>query len=385
MQRIFLDHNSTTRPLPEVIDAVSRCALESYANPGSRHGEGRAARRSLETAREQIAAILGARPAEVIFTSGGTESINLAILGLASQEPGTVLLTAGEHPAAREACRQLERRGWALGLIDIDSEGRIVEEKLDDLPWSEVKLATLILAHNETGVLQDAAPLAARCRRFGVPLHLDGVQAIGKVTVNFRELDATALSLAAHKFHGPRGIGALLLRDDVPFSPRQWGGHQEADRRAGTEPVALAVGMALALERFNAERETRETKVRGLRDLLERGLLTSCRPAVVNGSRSHRLANTLNIAFPGAERDGLLVALDLAGIACSLGSTCASGSTEPAPVLLAMGCSAEVASSSVRFSLSHENTREEIEEAVSRVAQCVARLRRSAVPAAAGG
>ena len=321
----------------------------------------------------------------MIFTSGGTESINMALFGLASEEPGTVLLTAGEHPAAREACRQLERRGWTLVFVDIDREGRIVEEKLDDLPWSEVKLATLILAHNETGVLQDVAPLAARCRRLGIPLHLDAVQAVGKVPVNFRELDATALSLAAHKFHGPRGIGRSCCGRMSLSLPAN--GADIRKRIAGREPSRSLWRSAWrsALERFNAERETWETKVRNLRDLLERGLLTSCRPAVVNGSRSHRLANTLNIAFPGADRDGLLVALDLAGIACSLGSTCASGSTEPAPVLLAMGCSPEVASSSVRFSLSHENTREEIEEAVSRVAQCVARLRRSAVPAAAGG
>ena len=257
MQRIFLDHNSTTRPLPEVIDAVARVSRENFANAGSRHAEGRARTRALEDAREQIAAILGAQPGEVIFTSGGTESIDLAILGLASAKPGTILLTPGEHPATREACRQLELRGWRIAFLDIDSAGRVNDERLDELPWSDLKLATVILVHNETGVIQDVGPLAARCNRLGIPLHLDAVQAVGKMPANFRELDVTALSLAAHKFHGPAGIGALLLRKGAELSPRQFGGHQESDRRAGTETVALAVGMAVALEHWHRDRERR--------------------------------------------------------------------------------------------------------------------------------
>jgi cysteine desulfurase len=385
MQRIFLDHNSTTRPLPEVIDAMSAHSRESFANPGSRHAEGRVARRALEDARERIAKILGANPGEVVFTSGGTESVNLAILGLAKEAPGTILLTAGEHPATREACRHLERGGGTLRFLDVDSEGRIFADRLDEIPWNTLDLTTVILAHNETGVLQDIDPLTARCLRFGVPLHIDAVQAVGKMPVNFHNLRATALSLAAHKFHGPRGIGALLLREGTALSPRQLGGHQEAERRAGTESVALAVGMAVALERWQAERQLWDERLRELRDRLERDLETACEPTVVNGSLRHRLSNTLNIAFPGVDGEALLVALDLAGIACSLGSTCASGSTEPAPVLLAMGRPPEVYSSSVRFSLSFENTCDEIDEAVRRISTCVNRLRRTSVPAALNG
>jgi cysteine desulfurase len=385
MQRIFLDHNSTTRPLPEVIDAMSAQWRGSFANPGSRHAEGRVARRSLEDARERIAAILGARPGEVIFTSGGTEAINLAILGLTPAHPATVLLTAGEHPATREACRSLERQGWRLCFVEIDSDGRIIEDKLDELPWSDICLATVILAHNETGVIQDTGPLAARCERFGVPLHLDAVQAVGKISVDFHKLNAAAVSLGAHKFHGPRGIGALLLREDTALRPRQLGGHQESERRAGTEAVALAVGMAVALEQWQTRQDERATRLRELRYRLEQGLESSCSPTVVNGSREDRLPNTLNIAFPGIDGEALLVALDLAGIACSLGSACASGSMQPAPILLAMGCPPEIYSSSVRFSLSFENTSGEIDEAVSRIAQCVGRLRRSAAPTAVNG
>lgn len=375
MQRIFLDNNSTTRPLPEVIDAVSVHSRASFANPGSRHAEGRVARRALEDARERIAAVLGAKPGEVILTSGGTEAINLAILGLAAEKPGTILLTAAEHSATREACRELERLGWRLSLLEFDEDGRVIEASLESLPWDEIKLATVILAHNETGVVQDISRLAALCQVRGAPLHVDAVQAVGKVPLNFHELHVAALSLAAHKFHGPRGIGALLLRRGTTLHPRQLGGHQESGLRAGTESVALAAGMAVALERWQADREQRMAKLQLLRDRLELELATHCAPTVLNGSRDFRLPNTLNMAFPGVDGEALLVALDLAGIACSLGSTCASGSMEPAPVLLAMGRTPEIASSSVRFSVGIENTPEEIDEAVRRIAQCVSRLR----------
>jgi cysteine desulfurase len=375
MARIFLDHNSTTRPLPEVVEAVARHSRESWANPGSRHAEGRIARRALEDARERIAAILNANPKEILFTSGGTEAINLAILGLAARRPATVLLTAGEHPAVRQACGRLQERGWKLQFLDVDREGQIVADQLEELRWDEIGLATVILAHNETGVVQDVSPLAEQCRRRNVPLHVDAVQAVGKIPVDFHKLGATALSLGAHKFHGPRGIGALLLREGARLRPRQLGGHQEADLRAGTEPVALAVGMAVALEVWHSQQVHREAWIRGLRDRLEQGLQTGCSPVVINGCIDRRLPNTLNIAFPGIEGDALFVALDLAGVSCSLGSTCASGSTEPSPALVAMGCPPEVVSSSVRFSLSFENTQDEIDEAVERIAHVVGRLR----------
>ncbi|HEV7999012.1 MAG TPA: cysteine desulfurase family protein [Planctomycetaceae bacterium] len=375
MSRIFLDHNSTTRPLPEVVETVARHARDSYANPGSRHAEGRVARRALEDSREKIAALLSASPKEVIFTSGGTEAINLAIFGLAREQPAAVLLTAGEHPAVRQACARLHEQGWQLEFLDVDRDGRIIVEQLDQLPWHKIALATVILAHNETGVVQDVSPLAKRCQEHGIPLHLDAVQAVGKMPVDFQGLGATALSLGAHKFHGPRGIGAVLLKSGATLRPRQLGGHQESDRRAGTEPVALAVGMAVALEKWHSAQAQREARICDLRDRLERELRTACPGAVVNGGSARRLSNTLNIAFPGVDGDALFVALDLAGVSCSLGSTCASGSTEPPPALIAMGCPPEIVASSVRFSLSFENTCEEIDDAVARIARAVARLR----------
>lgn len=379
--QIDFDHNATTRPLPEVVETIARHLETGYGNPGSRHALGRIARKVLEEAREGIAAILGADPGEVVFTSGGTESINLAIFSCAGHPsivPGAqaaIALTAGEHPATREACRKLERDGWKLRTLEVDSGGRLVEGRFADLPWDELALATVILAHNETGVVQDVSSLAECCREHRVPLHLDAVQMVGKLPVDFHALGATYLSLGAHKFHGPRGIGALLVRKPARFEPLLAGGHQESGRRPGTEPVALVAGMAKALELWHRDREARTARIVAMRDRLEQELIEVCAPAVVNGSREHRLPNTLNISFPGANGEALLVALDLEGIACSLGSTCASGSTEPAAVLVAMGCPPEVYESAVRFSLGVDNTLEEVEWAIPRIAGVVRRLR----------
>lgn len=373
--RIYLDANATTRPFPEVIETVAHHLRHSYANPGSRHAEGRRARRVLEESREKLASMLGASPDEVVFTSGGTEASNMAIFGFTQTMPGRIALTAGEHPATMESCRVLAQRGWSLQNMAVDSGGLLIEEQYDKLPWDQLKLVTVILAHNETGVIQDFGPLAARCQQHGVPFHIDAVQAVGKIPVKFGELKATALSLGAHKFHGPRGIGALLLRDGVKLAPFQFGGHQEAGRRPGTELVALAAGMTRALELCSEDMDARIAKLRDLRDQLEAGLRETCEPVVINGSAEHRLPNTLNISFPGVEGEALLVALDLEGIACSLGSTCASGSAEPAPVLVAMGCDADIYKSAVRFSISCESDAAEITEAVRRIAAVVGRLR----------
>ena len=358
--RIYLDANATTRPFPEVIETVAHHLRLSYAYPGSRHAEGRRARRVLDESREKIAALLGASPDEVIFTSGGTEASNMAIFGFAQTSPGSIALTVG---------------GWSLHNLSVDSNGRLDEDQYINLPWEELKLVTLILAHNETGVIQDVAPLAQLCWERSVPFHVDAVQAVGKTPIRFNELNATSLSLGAHKFHGPRGIGALLLRHGVKLAPFQFGGHQESGRRPGTELVALAAGMARALELCCEDLDSRLAKLRAMRDQLEAGLREACEPVVVNGSTEHRLPNTLNISFPGVAGDALLVALDLDGIACSLGSTCASGSAEPAPVLVAMGCGEDVYKSAVRLSSSSDNDSAEITEAVRRISAVVLRLR----------
>jgi cysteine desulfurase len=369
--RIYLDANATTRPYPEVIETVAHHLRHSYANPGSRHAEGRRARQALEEARESIASLLGADPSEVIFTSGGTEATNMALFGFASGSPGTIALTAGEHPATTESCATLVQKGWKLHNFDVDSDGLLLESQFTALPAEDTKLATVILAHNETGVVQNLMPLARLCYQHNVPFHIDAVQAVGKIPVDFRELGATSLALGAHKFHGPRGIGSLLLKDGAKLTPIQFGGHQEAGRRPGTEMVALAAGMARALQLCCEDMEARTAKLKSLRDRLENGLRQACEPAVVNGPAQQRLPNTLNISFPGADGEALLVAFDLEGIACSLGSTCASGSAEPAPVLVAMGRGEDVYKSAVRFSVHTELTEEEIDSAVERIARVV--------------
>lgn len=375
-QQIYLDNNATTRPLPEVVEVMARHWRDSFANPGSRHGAGRRARQVLEAARESMAAILGADPDEVIFTSGGTESNNMAVLGFTSGTPGTIALTAGEHPAVMETCRHLEANGWKLQMLPVDAEGRLLSPPLSKGGREEkLRLICVILAHNETGVIQDLEPLAELCRVQRIPLHVDAVQAVGKIPVDFHAMGAATLALGAHKFCGPRGIGALLLSRGWKLAPSSFGGHQEAGRRPGTEVVPLIAGMAKALELFHHEQQIRIARTAQLRDRLERGLAEACPPVVINGSRAHRLPNTLNVAFPGVDGEALLVSLDLEGIACSLGSTCASGSAEPAPVLLAMNAPQEVLRSSVRFSVGIENTAAEIDRAIQIIAGVVQRLR----------
>lgn len=388
--RIDLDNNATTRPLPEVVELMSQLWREAYANPGSRHSAGRRARQVLENARESIAERLGAHPDEVIFTSGGTESNNLALLGWArgirpgadanssgTELPGTIALTAGEHPSVMESCRHLQSRGWRLHELAVAPDGRLRQDVIARLPPEGVQLVTVILAHNETGVVQDVRPLAEFCRDRQIPLHTDAVQGVGKIPVDFHALGAATLALAAHKFHGPRGVGALLLRRGWKLPSVTFGGHQEAEHRPGTEAVPLIAGMARALELFHHDQARRIEHWTTLRDALQQGLLQQCSPGVVvNGSQAHRLPNTLNIAFPGVDGEALLVALDLEGIACSLGSTCASGSAEPAPALVAMGCPEELLRSSLRFSVGLENTSEEIERAVGIIAGIVRRLRK---------
>lgn len=378
MSEIYLDNNATTQPLPEVVETVARHLRESYGNPSSRHGLGRKARRVLEDSRELIASVLGAMPSELIFTSGGTESNNLAVLGLTSGRPATIVISPGEHPSTLEACRVREQQGWTLDVMPVDGSGLLELEAAPSAgrDWSSVRLAAIILAHNETGVIQNVQPLVERSTRQGFAVHLDGVQAVGKLPINFLSLGATTLSFGAHKFHGPRGIGGLLVRDGVRFaSGFSVGGLQESGRRAGTEPVALVAGMAKAIELWNQARDERTLRITALRDRLEAQLQTMASPTIVNGQGANRLPNTLNISFPGVDGETLLVALDLEGIACSLGSACASGSIEPTPILVAMGLSPEVYRSAVRLTLSCLTTRDEVDEAARRIAEVVKHLR----------
>jgi len=374
---IYLDNNSTTPLADEVFEEMLAVSNVAFGNPGSRHIAGRKARQVLEDSREQIAQLLDAKPDEVIFTSGGTESSNLAINGLTVGRKGTVILPPGEHPATVEPIKRLVQGGCQQQKLKLTTVGQLADDAFDDLDISEAILVTAIYAHNETGTILDLEKPSQLCEENRVPLHIDAVQATGKIPVSFRTSGASTMSIGAHKFHGPRGIGALLIRDGVKVFPQQVGGFQENSKRAGTEPVMLAAGMSKALAICCEDLDQRQQKLESLRDQLQTGLQETCGKTVINGDLSSRLPNTLNIAFPSCDAEALLVALDLNGVCCSHGSACASGSSEPAPILLGMNCPPEVYNSSLRFSVGIQNTAEEIASAIEIVSQTVQRLRQT--------
>ena len=379
-----LDANATHPPDPVALAEVHEVAARVYGNPGSRHAAGRAARRVLDDCRERLAGRLGCGPDELIVTSGGTESANLALAGLPVRRPadgtrGSLILTAGEHPAvARTAEVVAADRGLSLRHWPLTPDGVPAAEFLDDANGGAAAsgaLVSLILAHNETGAVADLAPLLAALNAAGVPSHADGTQAVGKVPVDFAALGATALSFGAHKFGGPRGVGGLIVRRGVRLTPSLHGGFQEDGRRPGTEPVALVAGMTVALERRLDDLAGWADRVRTLRDRFEQTLAGTVPPVVVNAAGAVRLPNTANLAFPGCDGEALLVALDLAGVGCSLGSACASGSSGPSPVLVAMGLPDDLVRSSVRFSLTDRLREGDIDDAANRVAAGVRRVR----------
>jgi cysteine desulfurase len=387
---IYLDNNSTTPIDPRVVEAMVRAWTDCGANPASQHGPGRQARRMLEEAREGIAELLGAKTGgmdadRVIFTSGGTEANNLALRGLipmslAGTKPGPgmrVTIAAIEHPSVASLsdtkCLAVDQSGVANIRNDIDAP-----------------LASLMLASNETGVIQPVAKTADFFRERGCHIHTDAVQAVGKIPVHFRNLGVDAMTVAPHKFHGPLGIGALVLRHGEQLQPQLVGGFQQEGLRPGTENVALAVGFHKALELAVKELPERSARMRELRDELERELIESSRhtPCAVNadGTRSvpatyiigkdaPRLPNTSCVSFPGLNRQALVMALDLAGIACSTGSACASGSSEPSPTLVAMGLPKVVIDGAIRLSLGAFTTAEEVAEAARRILKTVNHLR----------
>ena len=372
---IYLDHNATTPILPEVADAVREASLRYDGNPGSQHEPGRQARRALEEVRERTGAILGARQGgvhadQVLFTSGGTEANNLALFGLAASQstpPGQLVVPAIEHPSIVEPAAELERRGWRVERPTASVDGVVSLQEIESLLEPDTRLVNLMLANNETGVLQPVAEVAKVCADRGIPLHTDAAQVVGKLRVDFAALAVATLSCAAHKFHGPLGIGALIVRHDIRLLPTQFGGHQQAGLRPGTEALALAVGMCTALECWHREADARAERLRQLRDRLEQTIIAEVPSATVIGQHAERLPNTSNIAFAGFDRQALLMALDMAGVACSSGSACASGSSEPSPVLVAMGLEKALVDGSVRLSLGAPTNAAEVDEATRRI------------------
>lgn len=370
MTPVYLDHNATTPLLPAAWDAMRPLMAESFGNPSSAHAAGRTARRALEEARERVAAGLGAFPDEVVFTSGATEANNLAVFGIVP-DGGHVLASPLEHPCVLEPLKQLAARGFAVEFLPVSREGVVPPDTLRGRMTAETRLVSVMLVNHETGVVQPVRELAASITR--VPFHCDAAQAVGKMPVSFRDLGVTALSASGHKFGGPKGVGVLVLKRGTALRPLMFGGHQQQGRRPGTEPVALAVGMAVALDHAVSHLAANRIRLESLRGRLW-DRLQAAAPVVRNGP-ADALPTTLNVSFPGCRADLLLVALDLAGVACSTGSACSSGSLLPSPVLRAMGVPDDVLRSAMRFSLSATLTEGEIDTAAERIAECVGRLR----------
>lgn len=380
---INLDHNATTPLCAEARDAMTAFLAGPCGNPSSIHAPGRRSRAVIDEARDSLAGLLGAKPGEIIFTSGGTESCNLALLGLArrhwSSERFHLVTAATEHHAVLHAARWLaEHEGFTLTEVPVDAEGRIDPEVFLSKLRPETVLASVMIANNETGVIQPVADLAAICRERGILFHTDAVQAFGKIPCLPRDLGVDALSVTAHKFHGPVGAGFLWLKSGVALEPVLHGGYHEGRRRAGTENAVAIAGMAAAARRA-AESATDAAAVAataGLRDLLWSGILSLDGSAVRNAGSATVLANTLSVSFPGCDGETLLMGLDLEGVAASSGSACMVGGMMASHVLMAMGVAESLARATVRFSLGKETTREEILAATAALGRVLARQSR---------
>jgi len=381
MEQIYLDNNATSSLHPEVADAMVAAFRANFANASSQHQLGQRARRAVEDARDGIAELLGANVGttnsdQVVFTSGGTESNNLAIRGLAGTCGGRIAISAIEHPSVSEVADQLAREDFQADRIPVNGDGEVQLDELAELLTEETRLVSVIWGNNETGVLQSLPAIAEMCRGRDIPLHTDAVQVVGKLPVHFDELDVASLSLAAHKFHGPRGIGALLVRSDITLPPQLRGGFQQLGQRAGTEPVELILGMFTALRIWHDEADARREHLLQLRNRLETHLQQAETAIVVHCTRTNRLPHTTSVSFPGVDRQQMVMALDLAGVACSTGSACASGSSEPSPVLLAMGLKTHLIESALRFSVSALTEAADVDLAARRILQVYRDLRR---------
>lgn len=376
--RIYLDHNATTAPRPEVIDLVTRVLRDTWGNASSVHAYGQQAKSVLDEARSRVATLIGADPAEVVLCGSGTESDNLAIRGAADAQADAgrrhLVTTAIEHEAVRATMAALGRRGFRITTIPVDASGIVSVDAVREAVTPDTALVSVMHANNEIGTLQPIAEIAAIARASGALMHTDAVQTAGRIPVDVRALGVDLLTLSAHKFHGPKGAGALFIRRGVKLAPTLTGGRQERGRRSGTEPVAIYAGMGLAAELAQAALADEPGRLAVLRDRLETALLAGIPDTVRNGAASPRVPNTTNLSFAGVESESLLIGLDLEGVAVSSGSACSSGTLEPSHVLRAMGCSHARALGSVRFSLGASTTEDAIDHAIDAVVRVVTRL-----------
>jgi cysteine desulfurase len=379
VQRTYLDHNATTPLLPGVIDRMTAVLREEFGNPSSVHHFGQQAKAAVDDARSQVADLIGADPSEVLFTSGGTEGDNIAIRGAAEALGAAgrkhLVASAIEHEAVLNTLKALARRGWRTTLLPVDQTGIVSPEALREALADDTALVSVMHANNEIGTIQPVLELARLAHERGALFHTDAVQSAGKVPVDVKGLGVDMLALSAHKFYGPKGVGALWIRRGLRVLPLMTGGRQERSRRAGTENVPGIVGMGVAAAIAADKMEHEGRRLAKLRDRLEAGILRAVPGTAVNGSPDYRVPNTTNISFDHVEAESLLIALDLEGVAVSTGSACSSGTLEPSHVLKAMGFNAHRTQNSIRFSLGAGNTETEIDRVIAVLPRIVEKLR----------
>jgi cysteine desulfurase len=377
--RIYFDHNATTPLDQSVVEVMTTVLVQDFGNPSSVHYFGQQAKARLDDARTAVAALIGGEPSEIVFTSGGTESDNFALRGVAEALEPTgrkhLIATAIEHEAVLVTLRALARRGWKVTLLRVDQSGIVDPDALSAALAEEVALVSVMHANNELGTIQPIAELARRAHGAGAIFHTDAVQSVAKVPVDVKALGIDLLSLSAHKFNGPKGVGALWIKRGTRIQAILTGGKHERTRRAGTENVAGVAGLGQAATLAMRKLGPEAARIAALRDRLERGVLETVADTAVNGAREPRVPNTTNISFEGIEAESLLIALDLEGIAVSTGSACSSGTLEPSHVLRAMGFPAHRTQNSIRLSLGLGNTEQEVDHFLSVLPRVVQKLR----------
>jgi len=374
MRRVYLDNNATTPVLPDVLEAMRPYFGEHFGNASSIHHHGQETRAAVERARESVAALLGGRASEIVFTSGGTEADNLTIFGIARQGDHVVTSTI-EHHAVLNACRHLEAQGCEVTYVPVDGRGLVDPADVKRALRPNTKLITIMFANNETGVLEPVAEIGKIAAEADIYFHTDAVQAAGKIPIHVDNIGCDLLTISGHKLHGPQGVGALYVRKGTKLEPMLYGGRHERSRRAGTEnvPGIVGLGKAAELAMLGLGRGD-DKKVAAARDRLERELL-EIEATGLNGEAAPRVPNTTNIYFDGIEGEALVIALDLKGLAVSTGAACSSGAIEPSHVLIAMGLRSERAKASIRFSLGKQNTPEDVDFALGLIPETAARLR----------